>query len=182
MGKTLSVWRWAKPSHVFFPERNTIQSYTGQFEMIVYAGLSPEDWFDLRGRNGSILHQIDLTHEQAKLCAVAEGKISPHEDELIRFAEERGYKQIGLLKKYEDEMYPETITPLLEYEGGFEKPEVLIPFSINAKKARLKTIRIKVRRWAFSLILPFLTTFQSRRTQQISGKKCEVMLESCVEE
>jgi hypothetical protein len=148
MKKIVSVWRWAKPSNKFLPVKNTIRGYFGQYEMIVYAGLSPEDWFDTSGRRkGSILHRIDLTYEQAEKCVVAEGIFRPHFHDLLRFAEERGLRMIGLQTHYENEMYQKTITPLLEYTGGLIVPEVLIPFSVRAKKSWLKSLMMKSRRW-----------------------------------
>lgn len=97
------------------------------------AGLNPLDWMQMMDGCGTVLHKIVLDKEQAKRCMVAEGCFTPTYEQLSEFARRRHMARIGILRYFQDENYEKSFVPLLGYSGGYNLPEVLIPFSVKAE-------------------------------------------------
>jgi len=135
--KQIILWRWDEPTLRFIPEKNwygkELNRPLKSHNEIVYAGLTPDHWKKLKGNHGKVLHRIRITKNQAKLCVVAEGFFRPNTQELDKFVKENGGDSVGSLTTYEDAHYEDSFVPLLEYNGGYNLPEVLIPFPVDAK-------------------------------------------------
>ncbi|MCJ7425409.1 hypothetical protein MUP01_14260 [Candidatus Bathyarchaeota archaeon] len=99
----------------------------------VRAGLNPLDWMRMMKGHGIVLHKIVLSRQQAEHCVVAEGCFIPTFEELSEFGKRRHMQPVGILRCYQDESYEKSFVPLLEYSGGYNLPEVLIPFSVKAE-------------------------------------------------
>lgn len=96
------------------------------------------------------LHKIVLNKQQADHCVVAEGCFIPTHEQLLELAERRHMRPIGILRYYQDENYEKSFVPLLEYSGGYNQPEVLIPFSVKAKIISYQRILVlgwKLKMW-----------------------------------
>ena len=134
--KRVTLWRWAKPSKEFTPTENAYFKANGirfkSHNKVVRAGLNPSDWMEIVGR-GSTLHRITLTEQQAKLCVVAEDDFRPTEEELRDFAKKTHSHLGGAKRRYFIANYEKSFVPLLEYSGGYNRPEVLIPFPVKAE-------------------------------------------------
>jgi hypothetical protein len=135
--KRIVLWRWAKPSGMFKPVENPYwvkaRIRFKSHNEVVYAGLNPIDWMEVSGGEGVTLHKIVLTRQQAELCVVAEGRFRPTDEKLTEFIERMHIPDIGSYREYEYENYEKSFVPLLEYSGGYNLPEVLIPFPIKAE-------------------------------------------------
>jgi len=106
------VWRWSIEATYFEPKVHW------QIPVIscVYAGVDKYTWSMLKGE-GVVLHRIELTYQQASDCMVAETCYDWDDDwEGLR---ERDYMN--------------SLVPLTEYKGDYNKPEVLIPFRVGAE-------------------------------------------------
>ena len=145
--KKITLWRWAKPSKKFFPHEHI--SYKGKefrsHNKIVLAGLKPTDWMWIGRARAGELHKIILNKEQARHCVVAEGSFRPTDEELDEFRKEKGLRLIGSWRAYELDKYEDTFFPLLEYEGGYNCPEVLIPFPVDAQLKWLLSFYLKIK-------------------------------------
>ena len=116
----------------------------------VRAGLNPLDWMQMMKGSGIVLHKIVLSRQQAEHCVVAEGCFIPTYEELSEFGKRRHMQQIGLLRCYQDENYEKSFIPLLKYSGGYNLPEVLIPFSVKTEivsYARIWILMWKMKMW-----------------------------------
>lgn len=139
--KKIIVWRWAEPSKRFSPSKNRsggdlkLRSHN----YVVFAGLKPTDWMWLGRARTGVLHKIELTEEQASQCVVAEQEFRPTEEEINEYLERTGRNVVGSLIGYSIEQYEKSFIPLLDYDGGYILPEVLIPFEVDAKICRVKT-------------------------------------------
>lgn len=132
--KRFVLWKWAKPSKIFKPKMGRFWERGIQFKShnkIVLAGLNPTDWMEIMG--DLTLHKIVLNKQQAELCVVAEGEFDPTEKELTEFTERRNIGLVGSLEKYENENYESSFIPLTKYSGGYNCPEVLIPFPVKTE-------------------------------------------------
>jgi hypothetical protein len=140
------VWRWDTPSKHFKCVPNILGKNIplGKFNNIVYAGLRPTDWM-FRSRRSRVLHQIQLTNEQASLCVVAETDFDPTKEQVER-VEAKTTRQLRALFKQSPEQYPQSFIPLPNYNGEHYLPEVLIPFEVEAKVDRLITAWFRLRR------------------------------------
>jgi len=134
--KRIVLWKWAKPTTLFDPVENPYWTNAGlrfkSHNKVVYAGSNPVDWMETIEKNAS-LHKIILTKQQAELCVVAEACFRPIDEELGKFIEKKHLSLIGSARSYTYEHYEESFIPLLEYSGGYNLPEVLIPFSVKAE-------------------------------------------------
>lgn len=150
--KSFVVWRWAEPSKKFKPTKNrswgdmNLKSYN----FVVFAGLKPTDWAWLFNGSylqsrGLVLHKIMLTEQKASLCVVAEQKFRPTEEEINRYLERTGRNLVGSLVGYSMEQYEKSFIPLCEYKGGYNLPEVLIPFEVEAKVDGIRTLWLKLK-------------------------------------
>jgi len=146
--KKIIVWRWAKPSKKFIPRKNRswgdlkLKSY----DYVVFAGLKPTDWMWLGRARIGFLHKIELTEEQASQCVVAEQNFRPTEEEIDEYHKRTG-KDIAIsLITYPMEQYEKSFIPLLNYDGGYFLPEVLIPFEVDAKICKIKTWWLKFKK------------------------------------
>jgi len=74
-----------------------------------------------------------LTKQEASLCVVAEGCFRPTDEELAKFMEKKHISFVGSKRSHTYEHYEESFIPLLRYSGGYNLPEVLIPFSVRAE-------------------------------------------------
>jgi hypothetical protein len=137
------LWRWAKPSKIFIPTENTYFNriqYKSQ-EKAVRAGLNPIDWEEMMSGEGEVLHKIVLSRQQAKLCVVAEADPRPTEEEITEYNEGMD-TPVGSYRRYIGKTYARTFVPLLEYTGGYNLPEVLIPFPVKAEKVRCEKLHV----------------------------------------
>lgn len=138
------MWRWAKLTKIFEPTENLYWSRAGKklksHNRVVRAGLNPFDWMELMSGEGKVLHRIVLNPKQAEFCVVAEGSFRPTEEEITEFIERKGIPLIGSLRRYEEEKYEKSFVPLLEYEGGYNLPEVLIPFPVKGEAVSWKKL------------------------------------------
>jgi hypothetical protein len=98
---------------------------------------------------GLVLHRISLDKQEAERCVVAEGWFRPNDEELSRFIERKNIRLIGSLRTYAEEHYEKSFVPLLRYSGNYNRPEVLIPFSVKAR--RIPYARIVVCKWRLRL-------------------------------
>jgi hypothetical protein len=116
----------------------------------VRAGLNPLDWMRMMKRRGIVLHKIVLNRQQAERCVVAEGCFIPTYEEFSEFGKKKDMQPVGVLRYYQDENYEKSFVPLLKYLGGYNLPEVLIPFSVKAKTvpyARIWILVWKLKMW-----------------------------------
>jgi hypothetical protein len=158
MNEKRTVWRWAPPSKKFYPHEHIY--YRGvkfrTHNKTVLAGLRPTDWLWIgRGQQGT-LHKIVLIEEQCKKCVVAEGNFQLTDDELTEFRASRGLSLAVGLRTYERENFEDSFVPLLDYQGGYNCPEVLIPFPVDAQIMWLYSyyVKMKVRYFAKHLFRP----------------------------
>jgi hypothetical protein len=133
--KSIVLWRWAKPAKMFEPTENPYlaEKKFRSHNIAVRAGLNPIDWMRLLKQKGIVLHRIVLNMEEADLCVVAEGAFRPTEQQIREFIEKEGISLIGSRRRYIKEKYEESFVPLLEYQGDYNLPEVLIPFSVKGE-------------------------------------------------
>ena len=129
------LWRWAKPSKIFHP---TEDSYVNGVKFkshnkVVRAGLNQNDWREMFWGEEEVLHKIVLTREQAIECVVAEADFRPTEEEITEFVRETHIHLVGSQRNYDHANYEKSFVSLLEYSGGYNLPEVLIPFSVKAE-------------------------------------------------
>ena len=132
--KRFVLWKWAKPSKIFDPVENRYCEKGIRFKSynkIVYAGLNPTDWMDIMG--AFTLHKIVLDKQQAELCVVAEDYFRPTDKELAEFIERTHGSYVGSLNDYRNKNYKSSFVPLIKYSGGYNRPEVLIPFSVKTE-------------------------------------------------
>lgn len=134
--KRIALWKWAKPTRLFEPLENHYWTSAGlrfkSHNKVVYAGLNPVDWMETMGK-GATLHKITLTKQQASFCVVAEACFRPRDEELVKFMEKKHISLVGSVRSYTYEHYEESFVPLLRYSGGYNLPEVLIPFLVRAE-------------------------------------------------
>src|SRR3990170_3687366 len=137
MEEQIILWRWDKPTLRFIPEINwyvkELNRPLKSHNEIVYAGLTPYDWKKMKGDQDNVLHKIRITKDQANQCVVAEGYFRPNTQELEKFIKKNGGDIVGSLTAYEEAHYEDSFVPLLEYNGGYNLPEVLIPFPVDAE-------------------------------------------------
>lgn len=149
--KRFILWKWASPSRKFEPEENPYCKEGIRFKYynkIVYAGLHPTDWMEIKG--DSTLHKIVLNKQQAKLCVVAEDDPRPTEKELAEFIKRTQSSYVGSLSRYRIENYKRSFVPLMEYSGGYNRPEVLIPFPVKTEPvsyAKAYILIFKLKKW-----------------------------------
>jgi len=133
--KRIVLWRWAKPSRFFAPTENTY--FRGvpfkSHKNVVRAGLNPVDWMEIMSGEGTILHKIVLSRQQAEKCVVAEALFRPTEEELTEFIKRMHIHLVGSKIRYDHANYEKSFVGLLEYSGGYSLPEVLIPFRVKAE-------------------------------------------------
>ena len=146
------MWRWDEPSKIFEPTESIF--YKGMMlkshDNCVRAGLNPLDWMKMMKGSGIVLHKIVLSRQQAEHCVVAEGCFIPTHEELSEFGKRRHMQKIGLLRCYQDENYEKSFVSLVEYSGGYNLPEVLIPFSVETEivsYARIWILIWKLKMW-----------------------------------
>ena len=129
------LWRWAKPSKIFRPTEDS--HFNGvkfkSHNKVVRAGLNPNDWREIIWGEEEVLHKIVLTREQAIECVVAEADFRPTEEEITAFVRETHIHLVGSQRNYDHANYEKSFVSLLEYSGGYNLPEVLIPFSVKAE-------------------------------------------------
>ena len=155
--KQIFLWRWAKPAKVFEPKENPQWFDAGiksKFPNgVVLVGLNPIDWMEIMGGEGNVLHKIVLNKQQAELCVVAEASFRPIENELTEFIKRKKMPLIGSLKAYQKENYKASFVCLLKYSGGYNLPEVLIPFPVKAEVVsfqKLCNLIWKIKMWFFT--------------------------------
>ena len=147
------LWRWSKPTKVleleenpqWFMEKSGKRKKFRSHNRVVLAGLNPFDWMEIMKGEGIVLHKIVLNKQQAELCVVAEAE--PSKEKIEEFIE-RKHIFLGLSgrRKYQEENYERSFVPLLEYLGGYDLPEVLIPFPVKAKVvSRIELLFIKLK-------------------------------------
>ena len=146
------LWRWTKPSKRFTPTENNYfeEQQFKSHSKVVRAGLNPIDWKEMMSREGTVLHRIVLSKRQAELCVVAEADFRPTEEEMTEFIERMDIPVIGSRRRYNAENYENSFVPLLEYRGGYNLPEVLIPFPVTAENVCCERIHIllwKLKKW-----------------------------------
>lgn len=133
--KRIVLWKWAEPSKTFTPTESPF--YSGirfkSHNRCVRAGLNPLDWMQMMKGCGIVLHKIVLDRQQAERCVVAEGCFIPTYEELSEFGKKKHMQPVGVLRYYQDENYEKSFVALLNYSGGYNLPEVLIPFSVEAR-------------------------------------------------
>lgn len=151
MKEKVVLWRWDVPTSRFEPVINWYIKNDSislkNYDKVVYAGLNPRDWMDIKAEPNRVLHKIVLTQEKAKLCVVAEGSFKPTDEELIGFIKERNIELVSSLTRYEQENYEKSFVPFLNYSGGYNLPEVLIPFAVDAKICWFYTFYLKYMNW-----------------------------------
>jgi len=116
----------------------------------VRAGLNPIDWMEIIGGEGKNLHKIVLNERQAELCVVAEALFRPTTEELVEFSKKTHTYLAGIKRRYDHANYEKSFVPLLEYTGGYNLPEVLIPFPVTAESVCCVKIYIlfwKLKKW-----------------------------------
>lgn len=121
---------------------------------VVLAGLNPIDWMEIKKGEKEVLHKIVLTREQAKKCVVAEGEFCPTEEEITKFIENKHIHLVGSFRNYTYANYEKSFVPLLEYSGGYNLPEVLIPFEVKAERVSFAKVIVliwKLRMWITSV-------------------------------
>ena len=74
-----------------------------------------------------------LTKQQAELCVVAEGEFRPTNKDIDEFIKKKGIRLVGSRRRFTEENYEKSFVPLLEYLEGYNLPEVLIPFPVEAE-------------------------------------------------
>lgn len=129
------MWRWDEPSEIFEPTESIFYKdmVLKSHDRCVRAGLNPLDWKQMTEGCGLALHKIVLDEQQAEKCVVAEGCFNPTDEQLSELMKRRHMLPIGILRYYQDENYEKSFVPLLKYSGGYNLPEVLIPFSVKAR-------------------------------------------------
>ena len=154
----ITLWKWAKPSKVFQPVENPFWTRRGitfaTHNKVVYAGLNPLDWMWKKSVDG-VLHKIVLTKDQVRLCVVAEGSFRPSDEEMDQFIESRGIPDLGSHWEYVDEHYEQSFIPFIEYSGGMNLPEVLVPFAVRGKVVTYSKLLIayfKLKNWINDII------------------------------
>jgi hypothetical protein len=146
--KRFVLWKWAKPSKTFNPEVSHYWEEGIRFKShnrIVYAGLNPLDWIEYKG--DSTLHKIVLDKQQAELCVVAEDDFSAR---AIEYAEKTHSSLIGCENRYRNKNYEGSFIPLTKYSGGYNRPEVLIPFPVKTEAVSCVKVYIliwKLKKW-----------------------------------
>jgi len=150
--KRIVLWRWAKPSMVFAPTENT--HFRGvlfkSHKNVVRAGLNPIDWMEIMSGEGIALHKIVLGRQQAEQCVVAEADFRLTEEELTEFIKRKQIHLVGSKKRYDHDNYEKSFVGLLKYSGGYNLPEVLIPFPVKAKIvycAKVSILIWKLKMW-----------------------------------
>lgn len=139
------------------------------------AGLNPTDWMEMV-RDGMTLHKIVLDKEQASLCVVAEGLSRPTEKEIEEFREKERIPLVGSQRRYVCENYEKSFVPLLEYIGGYNLPEVLIPISVETEIvtcARLYLLVWKLKTW-FARKKPIAAKVQKSNKQDTRNSTLSV--------
>lgn len=133
--KKTVLWRWDDPTEIFEPTKSIFYKdiVLTSHDKCVRAGLNPLDWRQMTEGCGLALHKIVLNKQQAENCVVAEGCFIPTNEQLSELMKRRHSRSIGILRYYQDENYEKSFVPLLKYSGGYNLPEVLIPFSVKAK-------------------------------------------------
>jgi len=120
---------------VFAPTENTY--FRGvpfkSHRNVVRAGLNPIDWMEIMSGEGIVLHKIVLSRQQAERCVVAEALFRPTEEELTEFIKRMHIHLVGSKIRYDHDDYEKSFVGLLEYSGGYNLPEVLIPFLVKAE-------------------------------------------------
>jgi hypothetical protein len=77
---------------------------------------------------------------------VGDGDPCPTYEEIIEFTERKHIHLVGSFDKYVKEDYERSVIPLLEYSGGHNWPEVLIPFPVKARVvSRVELLFLKLK-------------------------------------
>ena len=101
------VWRWAIEATYFEPVDNKHENQK-DYPRVVYAGVNPDDWSYLEIWRSRGVDEIAKLHK-------------------ITLTEEQAKRCVVT------EAATDKYVPLIEYEGGFLLPEVLIPFGVDAE-------------------------------------------------
>lgn len=120
---------------VFAPTENTYFRGVSfkSHKKVVRAGLNPIDWMEIMSGEGVVLHKIVLSRQQAEQCVVAEANFRLTEEELTEYIERKHIHLVGSKIRYDHDNYEKSFVGLLEYSEGYNLPEVLIPFPVEAE-------------------------------------------------